>query len=95
MTPHYETQTFDMKARLEERMTRAQDIRKAFRTFQLEVARSSENSRTGKPIPERIIQVTRSAGSALPLPLLLTPTKTYAGAGSHVQGGIRDTWEGR
>uniref|UniRef100_A0A7S0N630 CCDC113/CCDC96 coiled-coil domain-containing protein n=1 Tax=Pyramimonas obovata TaxID=1411642 RepID=A0A7S0N630_9CHLO len=53
---HYETQTFDMQARLEERMTRANDIRNAFHTFKLEVARSSENSRTGKPIPERIIQ---------------------------------------
>mmetsp|Transcript_23290 Transcript_23290/g.28144 ORF Transcript_23290/g.28144 Transcript_23290/m.28144 type:complete len:462 (+) Transcript_23290:103-1488(+) len=53
---HFETQTFDMKARLEERMTRANDIRSAFRNFKLEVARSSENSRTGKPIPERIIQ---------------------------------------
>jgi hypothetical protein len=37
-------------------MTRANDIRNAFHTFKLEVARSSENSRTGKPIPERIIQ---------------------------------------
>eukprot|EP00854_Cymbomonas_tetramitiformis_P006841 gene6841-8171_t len=53
---HFETQTFDMKARLEERMTRANDIRNAFRNFKLEVARSSENSRTGKPIPERVIQ---------------------------------------
>lgn len=53
---HFETQTFDMKARLEERMTRANDIRSAFRNFKLEVARSSENSRTGKPIPERVIQ---------------------------------------
>mmetsp|Transcript_7815 Transcript_7815/g.14795 ORF Transcript_7815/g.14795 Transcript_7815/m.14795 type:complete len:500 (+) Transcript_7815:235-1734(+) len=56
ISTHFETQTFDMKARLEERMTRAEDIRKAFRVFQLEVARSSENSRTGNPIPEKIIQ---------------------------------------
>lgn len=37
ISTHFETQTFDMKARLEERMTRAEDIRKAFRVFQLEV----------------------------------------------------------
>lgn len=38
ITAHYETASLDTRARLEERVTRADDIRKAFRTFQLEVS---------------------------------------------------------
>jgi len=38
ITAHYETASLDTRARLEERVTRADDIRTAFRTFQLEVS---------------------------------------------------------
>jgi hypothetical protein len=38
ITAHYETASLDTRARLEERVTRADDIRAAFRTFQLEVS---------------------------------------------------------
>ena len=55
MEVHYETTTSDVQAHLGERVKRANDIRNAFNSFKYEVARSAENSRTGKPIPERII----------------------------------------
>mmetsp|Transcript_18327 Transcript_18327/g.45590 ORF Transcript_18327/g.45590 Transcript_18327/m.45590 type:complete len:409 (-) Transcript_18327:926-2152(-) len=55
MEVHYETTTTDVQSHLGERVKRANDIRNAFNSFKYEVARSAENSRTGKAIPERVI----------------------------------------
>jgi histone deacetylase 6 len=52
---HYETTTSDVHVHLGERVKRANDIRDAFNGFKFEVARSAENSRTGKTISERVI----------------------------------------
>ena len=48
MEVHYETTTSDVQAHLGERVKRANNIRNAFNSFKYEVARSAENSRTGK-----------------------------------------------
>mmetsp|Transcript_23724 Transcript_23724/g.52066 ORF Transcript_23724/g.52066 Transcript_23724/m.52066 type:complete len:532 (-) Transcript_23724:212-1807(-) len=52
---HYQTTIFDMKSSLEERIKRADDISKAYKHFRLEVAKSAEHSKTGKPISERLL----------------------------------------
>jgi len=49
---HYQAIIFDHQARLEERTQRSEEISTAFRGFKLEVARSAENSKTGRQIPE-------------------------------------------
>ncbi|CAK4081151.1 unnamed protein product [Aphanomyces euteiches] len=41
--------------RLDEKETKANEIQESFMEFKREVARSAENTRTGKPIPKRII----------------------------------------
>lgn len=52
---HYQTNIFDMKSTLEERIKRADDIGKAYKHFRLEVAKSAEHSKTGRPISERLL----------------------------------------
>lgn len=50
---HYQSTIFDMKSMLEERIKRADDIGKAYKHFKLEVAKSAEHTKTGRPISER------------------------------------------
>lgn len=50
---HYHTTVFDMKAALEERIRRAEDIAAAFKHFKREVALAAEHTKTGKPIPSK------------------------------------------
>ena len=50
---HYQSTIFDMKSMLEERIKRADDIGKAYKHFKVEVAKSAENTKTGRPISER------------------------------------------
>ncbi len=52
---HYQTTIFDMKSMLEERIKRADDIGKAYKHFKIEVAKSAEHSKTGRPISERLL----------------------------------------
>uniref|UniRef100_A0A7S3R505 CCDC113/CCDC96 coiled-coil domain-containing protein n=1 Tax=Dunaliella tertiolecta TaxID=3047 RepID=A0A7S3R505_DUNTE len=52
---HYQTTIFDMKSNLEERIKRADDVSKAYKHFRLEVARSSEHSKTGRSISDRLL----------------------------------------
>lgn len=52
---HYQTTVFDMKSTLEDRIKRADDISKAYKHFRLEVAKSAEHSKTGRPISERLL----------------------------------------
>eukprot|EP00798_Chlamydomonas_sp_ICE-L_P012314 gene12314-15480_t len=52
---HYQTSIFDLKSSLEERIKRADDIGKAYKHFRLEVAKSAEHSKTGKPISDRLL----------------------------------------
>lgn len=52
---HYQSTIFDMKSMLEERIKRADDISKAYKHFKLEVAKSAEHSKTGRPISERLL----------------------------------------
>ena len=52
---HYQTNIFDMKSMLEDRIKRADDISKAYKHFKLEVARSAEHSKTCRPISDRLL----------------------------------------
>ena len=52
---HYQTNIFDMKSMLEDRIKRADDISKAYKHFKLEVAKSAEHSKTSRPISERLL----------------------------------------
>eukprot|EP00899_Mesostigma_viride_P005781 jgi/Mesvir1/15203/Mv06437-RA.1 len=58
---NYDSLVKDMRQRLDERRSKADSIRSAFLSFKCEVARSAENSRTGKPIPEKLIQQMEAA----------------------------------
>jgi hypothetical protein len=50
-----DAQAMELQTRLDEKESRAQEIQKSFVEFKREIARAAENSRTGKPIPRRII----------------------------------------
>lgn len=52
---HYEAVTFEMKATLEERIKRADDISQSLKHFKQEVARAAEHSKTGKPISAKLL----------------------------------------
>ena len=53
-----------MKSTLEERIKRADDIARAYKHFRLEVAKSSEHSKTGRPISDKLLaQLEQEGGS--------------------------------
>ena len=54
----------ELQARLEEKEARALEIQRSFMDFKREIARNAENSRSGKPIPRRIIMQVRKGCSA-------------------------------
>ncbi len=62
---HYQTNIFDMKSTLEERIKRADDIGKAYKHFRLEVAKSAEHSKTGRPISERLLAQLEQEGKVV------------------------------
>lgn len=51
----YDRIAMDLQGRLDEKEEQADEIRDAFNEFKNEIAASAENSRTGRPIPGRII----------------------------------------
>ncbi|KAF0694885.1 Aste57867_14260 [Aphanomyces stellatus] len=51
----YDRIAMELQARLDEKESKANEIQESFMEFKREVARSAENTRTGKPIPKRII----------------------------------------
>ncbi len=61
---HYQTTIFDMKSTLEERIKRADDISKAYKHFRLEVAKSAEHSKTGRPISDRLLAQLEQEGES-------------------------------
>lgn len=56
---YYESTISEMKVRLEDKVHKANEIRDAFIAFKREVAKDSENSKTGKPIPLKVIMLIR------------------------------------
>ncbi len=62
---HYQTNIFDMKSMLEDRIKRADDISKAYKHFKLEVAKSAEHSKTGRPISDRLLSHLEQDGEVL------------------------------
>jgi len=62
---HYQTTIFDMKSNLEERIKRADDVSKAYKHFRLEVAKSSEHSKTGRSISERLLAMMEQEGGCV------------------------------
>ena len=51
----YDRIAMELQARLDEKEDQSDEIRDAFGEFKKEIAKSAENSRTGRPIPSRII----------------------------------------
>ena len=51
----YNAQSAELQARLDDKEARAKEIHHSFVEFKREIAKAAENSRTGKPIPRRII----------------------------------------
>jgi len=52
----YDRIAMDLQGRLDEKEFKANEIHESFRDFKREIAKGAENSRTGKPIPKKIIQ---------------------------------------
>mmetsp|Transcript_1726 Transcript_1726/g.3299 ORF Transcript_1726/g.3299 Transcript_1726/m.3299 type:complete len:583 (+) Transcript_1726:5108-6856(+) len=52
----YDKIAIDLQTRLDEKECKANDISQAFRDFKREISRGSENSRTGKPMPKKVIK---------------------------------------
>lgn len=55
-TVHYDTLLMETRSTLDERVSKAKAIRDAFNGFKREVALASENSRTGRPIPGKVVK---------------------------------------
>ena len=53
---HYDTLLMETRTTLEERVAKTKAIREAFSGFKREVALASENSRTGRPIPSKVVK---------------------------------------
>merc|ERR1719240_2040258 len=56
MQVEYDRAAYDLQTRLDEKEYKAKEIAESFREFKREIARGAENSRTGKPIPKRVIE---------------------------------------
>ena len=80
---HYQTNIFDMKSTLEERIKRADDIGKAYKHFRLEVAKSAEHSKTGRPISERLLAQLEQEGERLCMVAGKSRVLMYAVAATH------------
>ncbi|CAK9107551.1 Coiled-coil domain-containing protein 96 [Durusdinium trenchii] len=52
----YDKVAMELQTRLDEKEAKALEIRNSFAHFKREIAKAAENSRTGKPIPMRIIR---------------------------------------
>ena len=52
----YDKIAIDLQTRLDEKEYRANEISHSFREFKREIARNSENSRTGKPMTKKMIE---------------------------------------
>ena len=52
----YDREALDLQARLEEKEEKVESVREAFTNFKSEIAKAAENSRSGKPIPRKIIR---------------------------------------
>eukprot|EP00879_Flechtneria_rotunda_P019667 GHRR01020665.1.p1 GENE.GHRR01020665.1~~GHRR01020665.1.p1 ORF type:complete len:373 (+),score=152.65 GHRR01020665.1:60-1178(+) len=55
VTAHYQVTVFDMKAALEGRIRRAEEIAATFAHFKREVALAAEHSKTGRPVGEKAL----------------------------------------
>eukprot|EP00949_MAST-11_sp_MAST-11-sp1_P004161 g4161.t1 len=53
---HYDDIALDLQAQLDEKDEKATSVRDAFAAFKREIAKSAENSRTGKPISRKLIK---------------------------------------
>ena len=52
----YDKIAIDLQTRLDEKESKANDISMALRDFKREICKGSENSRTGKPMPKKLIK---------------------------------------
>lgn len=54
MQDYYSTTIGEMKARLQEKETKAQDVQDSFAEFKREIAKAAVNSKTGKSISLKV-----------------------------------------
>ena len=59
----YDRVAMDLQSRLDEKEYKATEIQESFAEFKREIAKGAENSRTGKPIPRRVITQFESSES--------------------------------
>ncbi|DBA66193.1 hypothetical protein WJX79_009707 [Trebouxia sp. C0005] len=52
---HFLSQTMSLKATLEEKLKKSEELRSTFHHFLTEVAKAAENSKTGRPIPHKVL----------------------------------------
>ena len=52
----HDREALELNARLEEKEEKVESVREAFTNFKTEIAKAAENSRSGKPIPRKIIR---------------------------------------
>ena len=52
----YDRTAMEMKRRLDDKELKAREIKEAFMDFKREILKGAENSRTGKPIPPKLIK---------------------------------------
>ena len=52
----HDREALDLNGRLEEKEEKVESVREAFTNFKTEIAKAAENSRSGKPIPRKIIR---------------------------------------
>ena len=69
----------DLQTRLDEKESKAIEIRDSFMQFKREIAKAAENTRTGKAIPRRIIRQFEETEEAKDV------TKTYASVLAHLR----------
>ncbi|KAL3147376.1 hypothetical protein ABBQ32_002856 [Trebouxia sp. C0010 RCD-2024] len=52
---HFASQTMSLKATLEEKLKKSEELRATFHHFLTEIAKSAENSKTGRPLPHKVL----------------------------------------
>ena len=62
MDSHYQTRVFELKAGLEQRIKRAEDIAATFNHFKREVALASEFTKTGRPMSDKLLSQLEARG---------------------------------
>ncbi|KAK9802945.1 hypothetical protein WJX72_004456 [[Myrmecia] bisecta] len=81
LSSHFQAATLDLRAQLAERIGRSDDLRNTFHHFLMEVAKSAENSKSGRPIPPKVAKSAENSKSGRPIPPKVLADLAAADAG--------------